>query len=241
MNKWREVVLFTITVGLFLLIMSKGEWPQPLEYHNFADQRVFFGIPNFFDVMSNLIFIVVGFMGISFTFKNNLSASWKVFFIGVFLVAPGSAYYHWNPNNATLVWDRLPMTIAFMGLFTALMSSYISIKLEKIMLIPLLLMGFTSVIYWAAYDDLRYYVFVQAAPLAVIPCLFFMYKNEKIQGKYLIFALVAYGLAKLTESKDALIYDAFINSGHTIKHLFAGVGSCLILLMLKKSNLVRQS
>ena len=66
--------------------------------------------------MSNLIFIVVGGMGISYTFKNNLSAAWKVFFIGVFLVGPGSAYYHWAPSNATLVWDRLPMTIAFMGL-----------------------------------------------------------------------------------------------------------------------------
>ena len=30
---------------------------------------------------------------------------------------PHSRYYHWKPTNATLVWDRLPMTLAFMTVF----------------------------------------------------------------------------------------------------------------------------
>ncbi len=236
MKNWKEYLVGLITISLFVGIMSRDPISQSLIYHNFADQRMFLGIPNFFDVISNLIFIVIGFLGINFSFKNNLSAAYKVFFIGVFLVGPGSAYYHWAPDNARLVWDRLPMTVGFMGLFSALMGSYINPKLEKILLVPLVLLGLSSVVYWAAYDDLRFYAFIQAAPLAVIPCLFFLYRDVKFEQKYLLFALISYGLAKLTESKDSLIYDHFFHSGHTIKHLLAGVGSIFIYRMLKKFN-----
>ncbi len=31
--------------------------PQPLSYHQFADQRSWFGIPNFGDVASNIVFL----------------------------------------------------------------------------------------------------------------------------------------------------------------------------------------
>ena len=37
---------------------------QPAEYHQFADQRNFFGIPNFNDVISNLAFLLSGGAGL---------------------------------------------------------------------------------------------------------------------------------------------------------------------------------
>jgi hypothetical protein len=36
--------------------------------------------------------------------------SWTLFFAGVTAVGFGSSYYHLNPNDATLVWDRLPVS-----------------------------------------------------------------------------------------------------------------------------------
>ena len=41
---------------------------------------------------------------------------WTCFFIGVTAVAFGSAYYHLKPNDARLVWDRLPVSFLAMKL-----------------------------------------------------------------------------------------------------------------------------
>jgi hypothetical protein len=38
--------------------------------------------------------------------------SWTLFFAGVTAVGVGSTYYHLNPDNATLVWDRLPVSLS---------------------------------------------------------------------------------------------------------------------------------
>ena len=37
----------------------------------------------------------------------------------IFLTGFGSSYYQWNPNDNTLFWDRLPMTLCFMAIFAA--------------------------------------------------------------------------------------------------------------------------
>ena len=116
---WRHFLMIIIVVGSFALMMSLKTLEQPLEYHNFADRRAFFGFPNFLDVASNLAFLFVGIFGLNICLKNRLGSlrnAWLVLFAGITLVSVGSAYYHWNPNNQTLVWDRLPMTIGFMGI-----------------------------------------------------------------------------------------------------------------------------
>jgi len=129
---------------------------QNPDYHDFADRRAFFGIPNFFDVMSNIPFLLVGMAGMSFCFGNRLVSfrpAWLTFFAGVAIVSVGSGYYHWNPTNETLVWDRLPMTIGFMGLFVAVLAEYVSARLGRFLLVPALLMGLSSVFYWHWFDD----------------------------------------------------------------------------------------
>ena len=91
---------------------------QDQAYHLFADQRSVLGIPNFWNVMSNLPFLLVGVAGISFVHRNvrdPLRNLWLVFFAGIFVTAFGSGYFHLAPNNGTLAWDRLTMTIGFMS------------------------------------------------------------------------------------------------------------------------------
>jgi len=77
--------------------------PQDQGYHLFADQRVLVGIPNFWNVVSNIPFIVVGAVGLA-RFRDD--AATIVLFLGFFLTGIGSAYYHWDPNDGTLFWDR---------------------------------------------------------------------------------------------------------------------------------------
>jgi hypothetical protein len=235
----KKRILLAIVVLMFIGTFFLKPISQNLAYHNFADQRNFWGIPNFFDVMSNLPFIFVGLFGALKVMEYQpkvAKTSWLIFFIGVALVGPGSAYYHWNPNNQTLVWDRLPMTVGFMGMFTALISTYINPKIEKVLLPVSLIFGFGSVILWHFTDDLRVYFFVQFMPLALIPLILIMFKTEYIKPKYLISALGFYVIAKIVEILDKNIFegDGHLLSGHSIKHLSAAVAPYLIIVMLKK-------
>ncbi|MFA5496085.1 MAG: hypothetical protein WC247_15040, partial [Porticoccaceae bacterium] len=116
------------TLALFLL---SGPIAQPLSYHGFADSRALLGIDNFSDVISNLFFVAVGAWGLVADRADRLVHDnypgypvYRIFFAGVLLTGFGSAWYHLDPNNVTLVWDRLPMTIGFMALTTGLLSEF---------------------------------------------------------------------------------------------------------------------
>ncbi len=98
---------------------------QDQNYHQFADQRELFGIPNFWNVVSNLPFIVVGVAGL---LRFRRDATTFVLFTGLFLTGFGSSYYHLNPNDSTLFWDRLPMTLCLKIVTSALWSLAPSIE-----------------------------------------------------------------------------------------------------------------
>ena len=164
------------------------------------------------------------------------SRAWTVFFLGVALVFFGSAYYHWRPNNATLVWDRVPMTIAFMGLLVALVSEHAGAELERKLLAPAVTVGIASVAWWAYTDDLRVYVWVQAAPLLAIIFVLIAYAGRHSHRAYLAYALACYVLAKAAEFQDREIYALTSQtvSGHTLKHLLAAIAILFIYLMLRR-------
>lgn len=214
---------------------------QDLSYHNLADKRAISAIPNFFDVTTNIFFAIFGFMGFYYCLRNKQSdapRSWIIFFSGVALVSFGSGYYHLNPNNDTLVWDRLPMTVGFMGLFIALLSEYVNTKIERLALIPAVVLGLFSVIYWHYADDLRLYIWVQVIPLLTIPVAMILFKGKYTLQKYLVYALIFYLLAKVTETYDKEIFSITYEqlSGHSLKHILASIGPLYIYLMLKKRD-----
>ena len=119
------LLILTATVALIFLLLPRI--PQPQAYHLFADRRSLLGIPNFGDVASNLPFAVIGIWGLIFLLRSGSNEATGRFleqgerwpylfvFVGLLLTAFGSSYYHLSPNNSRLVWDRLPMTIAFMS------------------------------------------------------------------------------------------------------------------------------
>lgn len=136
--------------------------PQLQSYHVFADQRSILGIPNFGDVVSNVPFGVIGICGLLFLLRSSRNQLKMVFvdrrerwpyvlaFIGLLLTVFGSSYYHLSPDNARLVWDRLPMTIAFMAMVSAVIAERICLR-AGLWLLPLLLpIGIGSVFEWYA-------------------------------------------------------------------------------------------
>ena len=236
---WRHGVLIGLVLGTLALLMSLDPIPQDPAYHRFADQREFFGIPNFFDVISNLPFLLIGWYGIRYCRQATLGSArlaWIAFFGGVFLVGFGSAFYHWSPSSPTLVWDRLPMTIGFMGLFVAVLSEFIHEDLAKRLLVPALLLGAASVFYWQATDDLRPYAWIQFMPLLVIPTLPFLFRSGYSHQGLFAVALGWYLLAKITEFLDPQIFavNQDLLSVHSIKHLSAAAACYTVLIVMRK-------
>jgi hypothetical protein len=224
--------------------------PQPLSYHLFADRRGLFGIPNFGDVASNLPFALVGVWGLVFLRRSNSNPAgrflerreqWPYLFVfaGLLLTAFGSSYYHLDPNNATLVWDRLPMTITFMSMVAAVIMERISLRLGLWLLPLLLLIGLGSVLQWhwsemRGAGDLRFYAAVQAYSASVI-LLALLFPPRYTRSRDLGLVVVFYALAKALEYFDKPIFAALrVVSGHTLKHLAAAAAGYCILRMVQK-------
>jgi len=209
--------------------------------HPFADQRRMLGIPNLLDVISNLPFAVVGVLGLGFVGrrKEAFRGSWEraafaVMFAGMGLTALGSTYYHLAPDNATLFWDRVPMTIVFMSLFAIVIGDRIGWDAGRRLLLPLLAAGIASVVYWRWTGDLRFYGLVQYFPMLAILLMVLLLPRMYTGTAWLAGAMCWYVLAKIFEMLDAQIFAlGQVVSGHTLKHLAAGAAAWWLLRMMK--------
>ncbi len=241
------LALATLVVALILPPL-----PQDPAYHDFADQRPFFGIPNFFDVFSNLPFFLVGVLGLVFLWRQRTAAGatafiekseqvpYALFFLGILLTCLGSAYYHLAPDNQRLAWDRLPLSLVFIAFFSAVIAERISVKAGLILLLPLAILGVNSVIYWNLSElrgmgDLRLYLAVQFGPMLVIPLIMLLFPARYTRSQDLGAVVGFYAGAKAFEVLDAQIFAlGHILSGHTLKHLGAALAVYWVLRMLRR-------
>ena len=247
-HTWVIVGIKVLAVAAALLIPAM---PQPVAYHDFADHREMFGIHNFLDVASNLAFLIVGAWGLSLALGRRAHFEfpqerwpYAVFFLGVTLTAAGSAYYHVAPDNETLFWDRLPMTIAFMGLVCSQIVDRISIRGGLALLVPMLILGAASVIYWrmterAGSGNIVPYGVLQGYSVVVLLLLAVLNPSRYTHGKLLYWVFGWYVLSKLLETYDAqvLAWNQAV-SGHTLKHLAAAIAGVAVCVMLTRRSLV---
>ncbi|HEX4893302.1 MAG TPA: hypothetical protein VFV47_08435, partial [Hyphomicrobiaceae bacterium] len=227
-----------VVAAMFLLVSPIRQNPA---YNVFCDTRALLGIPNVLNVLSNLPFLFVGLAGLRWMrqqahrLKPELRASYSVLFVGLAGTAAGSAWYHWAPDNARLFWDRLPIAVAFMGLYTAVIAERIDIRAAKLLLVPLVVFGAGSVVWWGIFDDLRPYAIAQFFPVVTIPVLIWLCPPMYTRGGHLLAAVGCYVVAKIFEELDVRIYAlGSILSGHTLKHLAAGLGAWIVYRMLVK-------
>jgi len=239
-------ILAALTVTAILIVFSIKSIPQNAAYHLFCDTRQLWRIPNFADTISNLPFILVGIAGIRLLRRIRLPAplyySYACLFAGIVLTGIGSAYYHLNPSNDTLVFDRLPITIVFMSLLSAVAGESIGPRIAAISLLPFLFAGIVSIWWWQytaarGHNDLRPYVLVQYYPILLIPSILLLFPTPggKRGWPPLLFAIGWYAFAKLLEQLDCPIYSTrgFV-SGHTLKHLAAAVSTWLLIKRFQK-------
>lgn len=230
------MVSTTFLLGLVLLFLPKIS--QDTSYHYFADIYTFWGIPNYWNVLSNLPFIIIGIGGLC-QLRNNTFEKQKAIivislFVGIVLTGLGSAYYHYAPENSTLVWDRIPMTIVFMSFLSLTIYDRVHKSTGYKLLFPLLFSGIGSVFYWILTEnngegDLRFYAFVQFYPMIAIPLIMALFPSAGKKIKWLVWVIAFYVIAKLFEEFDQKIYEIIPLSGHSIKHLFAAGSTYFIV------------
>jgi hypothetical protein len=225
--------------------------PQDPGYHAFADQRPGLGVPNVLNVASNLPFLVVGALGLAFLARDRRIGGGQTFvtpddrlpywplFTGIGLTGIGSAYYHWRPDNATLFWDRLPLTVGFMALLASVIGERISRRAGGRLLWPLLIVGAASTLYWHLGEqrgagDLRPYGLVQFGSLVLIPLILALFPARYTGTSALVVSLGWYALAKVFEHFDHGLFALTGVSGHTWKHLASAAGAYWILRMLER-------
>jgi len=224
---------------------------QPVEYHQFADSRLFLGIPNFLDVLSNLLFLAAGLYGLKLLFdprhgrekalfeSKYEAIAYTLFFAGSLLTCFGSIYYHLAPDNASLVWDRLPMTLMFASFLSIVISERINQKTGLMFLPVLVVLGIFSVYHWYQTEligagDLRLYLLIQFFPAILILYMIFFFRPRYSRSNRIGWILLLYALSKITEFFDKEIFGMYQwVSGHTIKHLLAALAVFLMAEMLR--------
>jgi len=215
------VLIFSYALAVLVLLRFAPPTTQNQEYHAFADQRTVLGIPNFWNVISNIPFALVGVLGLWRT--RGLTA--RVLFAGVLLTCFGSAWYHLAPGDARLVWDRLPMTLAFMSMAAAVIGQKWGGDWSDRLVLPLALCGTASVLWWRLTANLTPYILVQFGSMLVL--LLALLFDKSLRGLWPVLGL--YLFAKLAEFYDRAIYAALPLSGHTWKHLLAALAAFYIL------------
>lgn len=232
--------------GFALLVFAVppiAQWP---EYHDFADRRAWLGVANFADVASNLPFSLVGLAGL-YGLASGRAASfidarerlpWAVFFAGLVLLGPASAYYHLAPNDWRLMIDRMAMATTFMGWLAVHLAERIAPRLAVRALPWLLALALASVLYWYASElagrgDLRPWGYVQFAPVLLVGWLAWRRRSPYTGSAAIALVYACHALALLAEWRDDAIYAATgLVSGHTLKHLIAAAGAAWALRWL---------
>lgn len=236
---WRGWVIGLVAMAAIIAVFRFPPIPQDPAYHGFADDRMLFGIPHFWNVASNAAFLVVGVFGWLKADRGAIAGdglAYRVFCLGIIFVSIGSAYYHLDPSPQSLVWDRLPMTLAFMALFSMVVGDRVSEQLGARLLWPSVLLGVASVTYWywsevQGRGDLRPYVIVQFLPMLIIPLLLLLYSGKRMGTVFLWATLCTYALAKVAEYFDPAIFSWLgFWSGHTLKHLLSALAVLWVVL-----------
>jgi len=236
----RLTILAVVLIGLVVAVAILPPIPQDPSYHQFADQRSLFGIPNASDVGSNLFILAAGLAGLVQLWRSHRTAGpdsmqqstdrWLYgrWYLAAVLTAIGSIYYHLAPDNHRLLWDRLPLALLLASFAAILIAERINLHAGLLAGPPLLVLAVGSVLYWYAGEtrgigDLRPYLLLQLIVLLLTPLLLLLFDSPHPgeTGRWWGL-LVIYALAKGSEQFDHKIFSlGHLVSGHTLKHLLA--------------------
>ena len=206
-------------------------------FHQYADARAFFGIPNTGDVLSNLPFVIVGIAGL-LAARRVVGVSRglvALFFASILAIGVGSGAYHAYPTDATLVFDWLPIVLSLAWLSSMLLADRVDRHAGRVAAVVLPLAAIGSVVWWwlgggtAAGGDMRWYAFLQLLLVALVPVILLLYPTGRLDRGNLLLGVACFVAARLVHSADHTVLELTGVSGHTMKHLIAGIAAYFVL------------
>ena len=234
--------LIAIAIVLFAVVRFVfGSLSQDPSYHLFADVRALGPIPRAGDVLSNLAILVAGLAGIALRRRVQIDsgdrAAYALLVAGMLLTAAGSAYYHWEPSDARLIWDRLPMTFVLAAIVALVLADRVDPAFARVAWWPFALLGVASLVWWSWSGDLTLYLVMRVGAGLLIICLCLLRDGRHSHIGWLVAALGLDIAMTVTERLDQEIFAATngLVSGHNIKHLLAGaLLGCLLMWLLQR-------
>lgn len=245
--RWQTWGLVGIALALYAVLrLYFGPLPQDPSYHVLADTRVCGPIPRAGDVLTNLAILAAGLSGLVLWKRvyigSDERAAYALLVAGMLLTALGSAYYHWAPSDARLVWDRLPMTLVLAALVTLVLADRVDPAFARVAWLPFALLGVASVLWWAlsdrfGRDDLLLYLVVRVGAGVLIIALCLLKRGRHTHIGWLVGAFALDIAMTMSERFDRQIFAAthMLVSGHNLKHLLAGaLLGCLLMWLVQR-------
>lgn len=236
-----EAGLLLGVAALLALALFGPVLPASAHQHTLADQRALWGIPCALDVLSNLPFAIAGLWGLVTLRRvapGMLDAPSRalasLFFAGLVCTAAGSALYHWQPQDAGLLWDRLGMVLPFAGLLGLAAASRVSARAGAAAAGTVLLAGPLAVLWWSHSGNLLPWAVVQLGGMLVVLALACLPRRDGALALHLGAVMALYALAKLFEAADHAVFEATGQavSGHSLKHVLAAAAAWPVLAAL---------
>lgn len=237
----RETALMIAALALAALALWGPFTPQPAGYHDFADRRVLLDLPFALDVLSSLAFAATGLAGLRMlaalppqALTNMQRAMAVLFCAGLLFTAAGSAWYHWDPEDASLAMDRTATATACAGLLGFAVATHVSERAAAATGLGLLVLGPLAVKTWSTTGNLLPWTTLQAGGMALLVWLGLLRRRfgaPDVRWAGVILALVA---AKLLEMADRDVYhltDGLV-AGHALQHLAAAAAAWPVVAAL---------
>lgn len=224
-----------LAIGMWW-VLPHADFPA---YGRFADDRDGNTARN---VVSNLGLLIVGTAGVWWAMRNRQDdrAAALILFAGVIAAGLGSMYFHAQPlaggrlNRAALLWDRMPMTIAFAGLIALVLRDRVLQRPNRFVLPLLVVIGLATALYWYWSGDLYPYAFFQFYTAAGTLLMIMTLRPRYTEAGYVAAAVVLFGMSKVFEDFDWAIHAGWGIGGHPLKHAVSALAAVMILLWLAK-------
>jgi hypothetical protein len=207
--------------------------------HPFIDARMWFGIPNTLDVLSNLPFLIFGLWGLCKLGRraqmgaNRLAAT--AFFLGLIFTAIGSSVYHWHPDSWGLAIDRTGMAVAFAGLLGLAWYERTALTSTQTLTGVCFILAVISA--WLPHfvANIWPWVLLQFGGILIVLICALLPKQDRGMGIAFMPVLVLYALAKAFEAADANVFawTQGMISGHSIKHILASFAALPVIFAMQ--------
>lgn len=217
-----------------------------IDPYAFACDETLFSVPHFFNVVTNLSFLLVGVWGLLHLARagrltDRRFVNWVGLWTSVVVLTFGSGAYHWYLTPATLAFDRFCITsiIAFLGaeIIAAVFGWGPSRRLSLLFVV----LSAGTVVAWLLGTTSWFYGVLQAAGgLGAVGVTVWAFRRGRIGREVLqpvlLFAAF-YGVAKIFEVLDAPICDLTGGiGGHPVKHLLSAAGLLCLGAWMKSAT-----